>query len=313
MAELARLSSRPGRLEEAQELCGQAVALLRQAGDWWGEAYSLITLAIVHQYRGQPEVARELCRQALALFGQRSDRVEHGVLLYHAAWLHQSAGRLDDAQALYEQALDLARQLGDQRGEIYNLGKLALMHHAQGRPAQALHLCGQALPLSRQVGDRANEGWLLLIRSRLERHGAGDTEKALHLVEAAEALLICVGDQRVLVQVLCDRAFVQLARGESARELLHRAQQLVQDFGLGPESPPSAWVGRLCHAQEAFEAGRPLFRGEYWADIPAGLRQWLIRTGRAGEPFASLEAAIAGERGEERERLRAGRAAHQRS
>ena len=69
-------------------------------------------------------------------------------------------------------------------------------------------------------------------------------------------------------------------------------EALASDLQAGPESDLGLALGRLRRAQEAFEAGRPLFRGERVEDLPEGLRQRLAESGqltvsRNGEPGRS--------------------------
>jgi hypothetical protein len=134
-------------------------------------------------------------------------------------------------------------------------------------------------------------------------------EQSEVLLGQAELLLLReVGNKLELALCLCERAHLALACGSVEHRSLHEAEQAATSLGVTPQSELGKAIARVRRAQEMFEAGRPLFRGECWEDIPAGLRQRLIRTGRAGEPFALLEAGSAGERGEQRERPRAMRA-----
>jgi hypothetical protein len=159
---------------------------------------------------------------------------------------------------------------------MFNLAEVLL--HA-GRSEESRGLYEQGLAVVREIGGRSLEGWPLVRMAGLERRVNGKPGKAARLLAEAGRLFAESGDWLGLYVCHCERGHRSLASGRSAREPLRRARRMVEQLGCTPESWLSAALGRLERAQAAFEAGRPLYRGELWEDLPAGLRQWLQERG----------------------------------
>jgi predicted ATPase/serine/threonine protein kinase len=275
LGNLGNLYLTQGRLEDARESCERALEIHRQRGDRRLESIVLGYLALLRCVQGRLEEARELCEQALEIHRRIGDRAYEGHVLAYLAELHHQQGRLEEARELYGQALAIHRQIGNPSYEGRVLGHLGNLQQEQGRLEEAQALYGQALGLVRQFGGRHIEGSLLGHLSELERRTTGHSGKAGALAEQAERLLEAVGLKLELGKLLCQRGHIALCGGQDARELLERARALADEVGAGPDSELGKMLARLQRAQEAFEAGRPLFRGECFEDIPEGLRNRL--------------------------------------
>ena len=60
----------------------------------------------------------------------------------------------------------------------------------------------------------------------------------------------------------------------------NEAVQAAAAIHAGPGSELGQAISKLRRAIDAFEADRPLFRGECVEDIPEGLRRWLANSGQ---------------------------------
>jgi predicted ATPase len=267
------------RLEEARALFEQAIPLAREAGDLRLEALCLNSIARLHELQNRVEEALALVERSIAILREIGDRRLEASSLGHLASLEMHAGRLDRAAALYEQALTLQRQVGDGRGQGVISANYGLLCLQRGEVEQARSLLQQALELERQAGDRRAESLTLVNSAALERR-AGELHEAERLLERAEPLLREIGDSLHLALGLCERGHLELARGRPAAALLQQVEELAVALGLAPRSEPGQDVSRLRQAVEAFEASRPLFRGELVEDLPEGLRRHLIETGQ---------------------------------
>jgi tetratricopeptide (TPR) repeat protein len=292
LGNLANLYADRGRSEEARPLYEQALDLLRQAGDRRGEGWVLGGLANLHRDEGRTEEARPLFEQALDLLRQAGDRRGEGWVLGGLANLHHDEGRMEEARLLFERALTVHRQVGDRRLEGWVLGNLAVLHHEQGRMDEPGRLFEQALDLLRQVGSRNEEAFALYSQAALERRAFGQLDRARQLALQADSLLRQTGDRLSLAVCLCEQGHGSLAQGQSGRGLLEQAEQTAKELALRPESELGKALSRLRRAQAAFEAGRPLFRGELWEDLPEGLRRWLAEAGRLEDREAPLPSSV---------------------
>jgi predicted ATPase/serine/threonine protein kinase len=282
---LAKLQSKRGRLQEAPELYRQALEIYRRLGDRRAEGIVLTNFGALHLHQGHLGEARDLWQQALAIHREIGNQAFEGMTLYDLALVGSQEGRAEEAIALHEQALAIARRVGDRRSEGITLGQIANLRAAEGRVEQALELYEQALAIDREV-----ENWEFLAvglgdQSNLLRQ-IGQIGEAALLVEQAEQTLQKVGDEYSLVGCLCHRGHLLLAEGVSARSVLERAEGLAAKLGIRLDGSTGRATVRLRGAVEAFEASRPLFRGELREGLPTGLRRRLAESGQFDEAEA---------------------------
>jgi serine/threonine protein kinase/predicted ATPase len=275
LVNLANVEEHGGRMEPAQGLYERALGLLREAGDRRSEAIALGNLANLQLELGRMEEARGFFEQALAIAREIGDRRQEGVILGNFAAIDKTCGRSGEALALYEQVLSLHRDLGNRRLEGNVLQNLANLHHELGRPIEALALYEQALELHRETGGRSFEAVNLRGMATIERRCRGDLDAARRLLDEAEAVDRQVGSPLDRLVYLCERGHLELARGRCGRGPLEEAESLSRSLGLGPSSEARQVIEHLRRAQESFEAGLPLFRGERREDLPEALRLWL--------------------------------------
>jgi tetratricopeptide (TPR) repeat protein len=280
---LGLLRYEQGRLEEGFALCSESLAVFRAIGELRFESHALLTLAMFPHVQGRFDEARVLYEQALARQRDVGERRHEGITLNNLGDLYFEQGRLEEARVAFEQALVVLRELGNRRFEGVSLGNLALVHHQQGRPEEARTRSEQALAILREVGDRREEGIHLDHRATMERR-TGDLADVERFLGEAERLLEEVDARLELGSCLCTRGHLALAQGRSARDLLDRALRLGATLRVGVKGSLGKKLSRLSRSVEAFEAGRPLFRGEHVEGLPEGLRRWLITSGRLEAP-----------------------------
>jgi serine/threonine protein kinase/tetratricopeptide (TPR) repeat protein len=268
---LALLSAEQGRLEEACALAEQDLAIAREIGSELSEGLALGTLAYIWMHRGRLERARTLLEEALSIHREVGNRRDEGIALKNLAIISENQGHPDEARHLFEEALAIHRDSGDRRFEGLTLSSLAWSHHNAGRLEEARTLFAQALAIHREVGNRRGEGMLCIAMASVERQ-AGELGEAPLLLQKAESILRQLGDRLQLAFCLCAQGHLRLAEGRLAADFLSQAQELAAKSGASCESELGQCIERLRRAVEAFEAGRPLYRGELVEDLPAGLR-----------------------------------------
>ncbi|MEQ1566133.1 MAG: tetratricopeptide repeat protein, partial [Myxococcota bacterium] len=181
----AGLTSGIGRLDEALEACGRALA----AGDVRLERTVLLQLGNVHRFAGRYDAAREAYERSLSSADRASDaRIRCYALGNLAVVLHHGLGRLDEARGRYEQALAEARRAGVARYEGNVLGNLGALCDEQLLDADADAYYRAALAVHRALGSRREVGGVLgnfanlLVRLRRfdEARAAFDEALAIH-------------------------------------------------------------------------------------------------------------------------------------
>ena len=153
-----------GRVGEAVERLGEALALHRLSGRTAGEAVTLANLGAGHL-----ELARER--------GPGPDREQ-----------------LEEARNLLTQALDLHRKIGDRRNEADTVRLLAEVHRELGDDADGLDLARRALSMAVESGDLMHECSAhstlatMLARTGEPERAFEEHERALEIARTADAV-----------------------------------------------------------------------------------------------------------------------------
>src|SRR5712692_5223918 len=115
---LGDIRYKQGRLAEALELHGQALAIDRQSGNDRGCAVSLNQIAIDYEAQADLKKAEQLYRQAYALFVKVGHRANAVVLAANVGETLLSQGKLVEAENWFRKSLELARELGTKDAEV---------------------------------------------------------------------------------------------------------------------------------------------------------------------------------------------------
>jgi tetratricopeptide (TPR) repeat protein len=96
----------------------------------------------------------DLCKQALAVAREAGDRVTQANALMHLSAIYGNEGRVEPSLDIGEQALALYRELGDRAGEAVQLANQGLSYFGKGQWREGIEYLQQALALGRETGDR---------------------------------------------------------------------------------------------------------------------------------------------------------------
>ena len=256
LAALARSSFHVGKLDDAAERFGEAIACLAQAGAerdaavarshlanahyLWGDheraraeydaalpvleatgdvrsrAMTLGNLASLEHELGNVERARQLCREVLRVQREIGDRHNEGCYLTNLGSIEIEQGATVKARQRLDEALDLLRATGNRRWEAIAIGYLAQCDELSDEPDDARDRYREALALHRDVENAYHEGLTLAWLGRLEAD-EGNLDEARDVLARAEEKLNAIG-QNILVTVasLCS-GHVALATGERER------------------------------------------------------------------------------------------------
>lgn len=146
-----------GKLEEAERVFKQNLALRQELGDGRGAGLALIHLGELAQARDEIAVAEIHFDQALIALRSTGAGREAAICL---AWLGRIAlgqNRLDAAAQAYAEALLLDEEVGDRPGTAQDLSTLGQIALRQGQYGEAERYLQQALALRRELGDRHGE------------------------------------------------------------------------------------------------------------------------------------------------------------
>ena len=181
---------------KAIEKYGEALRLMREAGDRHGEAMTLTNLGLLYYLRDEPQKALEQLDHALNVWHTVGDRHLEAITLSINGRVYNGLGQPQKAFEVYSLALPVMRAVGDQSGEAGALTQIGSVYRQFGDPQKALDYFTQALPIWRAVGDRRNEA------SVLNNIGTvytllNDADKAFHYFDQVLPLLPAIKDPRL--------------------------------------------------------------------------------------------------------------------
>jgi len=101
-----------GDYDEALECCQQALDLLRDLGDRFGQAATLDSLGYIHHRLGHHPRAIDYYQQARRLFSDLGDRYNEAGTLSGLGDTHLAGGDTDAARACWQQARAILADLG---------------------------------------------------------------------------------------------------------------------------------------------------------------------------------------------------------
>jgi tetratricopeptide (TPR) repeat protein len=190
----SRSLARCGRLDEAEELCREAFAIDRAAGEaWYSDSETLCALAHIQELRGDLTAAEELYREADRSEAVASTPRRRTLARENLAVFYLRTGRPQMAEPVQRELLDDPRPMLDSvdAGRARCLAVLAEILDAQGRHAEADALFAESEEVMIRVFGEESPAvvWALHPRARaLDRRGdAGEAQQVRDRCEAAIA------------------------------------------------------------------------------------------------------------------------------
>jgi CHAT domain-containing protein/Flp pilus assembly protein TadD len=146
-----------GEQKRALVYCTRALQLSQGAGDYQGQAESLLNLGEIQYFSGEIQKAQRTFEEALSLY-PHPDWRDKALTLVNLGYVHFDLRDMDKAIDHYEQALAQSRSQGDRRVEAFALTAIGAVNSYLGNKQTALDYQNQAVALFRTIGDRNGEG-----------------------------------------------------------------------------------------------------------------------------------------------------------
>jgi tetratricopeptide (TPR) repeat protein len=211
---------------KAVEQYGEALRLMREAGDRRGEAMTLTNMGTIYNLLYEPQKALQHLDQALTAWRAIGDRHLEAITLSINGRVYNAQGDPQKALESYSLALPVMRAVGDQSGEAGMFTQIGNVYRSLGESQQSLDYFAQALPLFRTVGDRRNEATVLnnmgTVYSLLS-----DPQKALYYFEQALAVARAIKDPRLEAATLTNMGYVYNLLEDFPKALLNLDQALT--------------------------------------------------------------------------------------
>jgi tetratricopeptide (TPR) repeat protein len=221
---LAQIAYRMGRYKEARQHRGTALALARQTQDRFWISQQLGLLGSMEQQAGNYRQAVQHLQEALSL--SQKDNYPHLVIsqLINLGVAHLEAYHLPEARACFEEALELAREMSYREALLYCLSNLGETAREEKNYPEAQTLFEESLQIAREGGEKFVESYSL---TRL-----GKVAVALHNLSRAyeyfeRALQLARAIESAPAQLLALIGFAELQLGQRHIEKAARLLSLV--------------------------------------------------------------------------------------
>jgi CHAT domain-containing protein/tetratricopeptide (TPR) repeat protein len=147
--------------EEAQKKAAakyeSALTLFQAAGDSYGQAWTLDSLAQVNRRLGDKQKALDYANQALSIWRSLGDRRHQCYALLGIGGIYLNLTETEKAVDYYTEALTLARAISDRRLEGVILREMALGYQVPDDTQKFLNYMLQALAIQRELGLKFEE------------------------------------------------------------------------------------------------------------------------------------------------------------
>lgn len=185
----------------------ESLALARQVGDRWGEAYALRGLVIISSNITDLTQAEGYLQASLIRFRTLADPWGIGLVFFGLGWLAMSRDKIDEADQQWEEALRHFRQAGDRWGISVALGALGYLARLRGHYPAAAELTNESLELFRELGDKAGISYSLIRLGNLAWR-RGDYTEALALLQESLKIQRERNNQEGIIAALQSQALV---------------------------------------------------------------------------------------------------------
>jgi CHAT domain-containing protein/Tfp pilus assembly protein PilF len=217
---------------KAIERYGEALRLMREAGDRRGEAMTLINMGTIYNLLSDQQKALEHLNRALDVWRAIGDRHLEALTLLINARVYYALGETQKSLDSCNLALPVMRAVGDQSGEAGTFSQIGTVYRLLGESQKALDNFAHALPLWRAVGDRRNEATILNNMGTVYNL-LGKPEKAFDYFQQVLPVVRAIGDRRVEAVTLINMGNIHnlLEEPDKALVLLDQALTLTRNLG----------------------------------------------------------------------------------
>ena len=249
----------------------ESLALARQVGDRWNEAYALRGLVVNSTNVTDIEQAEAYLQESLTLFRTLPDDWGTGLALFSLGWIAMNRDRIEEGAERWEESLHHFQRTGDRWGISVVLGALGYMARLQGRYPQAADLTHESLALFRALGDKAGISYSIVRLGNLAWR-RGDFAEAMALLQESLNIQRERNNQEGIIAALQSQALVACFQNNFhlATTLLTESAQLAQaraiPYEIGENESFAAWVyyrdNQLDKAMASFEESLSIFQHE---------------------------------------------------
>jgi tetratricopeptide (TPR) repeat protein len=231
LAELGYFCAYLGRYEEAREVLGQSLTLLRARTDPAALAHTLAVLGYMKTRLGEFQEARGHAEESLAIYRALGDHDRMLYCLVTLSYIHLSQGAYKKAYELATEGLAISRDiLGDPLATEHCLLSLSSAASHLGQYVEAKRWAEESLQISKAINHRPGIGETLKLLGMIA-HKLGENDHAVTLLRQSVSQFREVGDRTLIADALVDLGVIMRdsqRRSEAKQYLLEALQTAME-------------------------------------------------------------------------------------
>ena len=231
LAELGYFCAYLGRYEEAREVLGQSLTLLRALTDQAALAHTLAVLGYMKTRLGEFQEARGHAEESLSIYRALGNQDRMLYCLVTLSYIHMSQREYEKAYELSNEGLAISRDiLGDPLATEHCLLSLSSAASHLGQYAEAKRWAEESLQISKAINHRPGIGETLKLLGMIA-HKLGQTNHAVTLLRQSVSQFREMGDRTLIADALVDLGVIMRDTQEEskAKQYLLEALQTAME------------------------------------------------------------------------------------
>ncbi|MEB3828089.1 CHAT domain-containing tetratricopeptide repeat protein [Phormidium sp. CCY1219] len=234
LVNLAAVYQSQANYPEALDFLQQALAILREEKERYGEAVILNNMGEIYRGLGQARHALSYFEKARSLFDAEGDKFAVGIAVANIGAAYDALGEYSQALEFYQEAVAIATAVEDAVGIGQTLLNMGAVYEKLAEYSQALESYQQGLEVMRAVGD------LDAIAQALNNIGSvhrlrGDYSQALQFYDRALEIRQNIGNRAGIAVTLNNQgvALVEAGKIPEAIDTLYAAIDALESLRPG--------------------------------------------------------------------------------
>ncbi len=250
-----------GRLKESAQMLEKALKIVHEIGDIQFEGQLSMNYGVLMVQRGHLEDAKEEFIKALHCVRVTGNRKWEGLVCCKLGEVTCKQGKWKESESWSQKSLFLAQETGDRPGEVLAHSELGWVKVKTRRLKEAIKDYQQACAIAKAIQNTPNQVRALGHLARAYRLD-GDDKKAARSLSEAKRLISSEARSALTLFLMMEEGHQQLAKGRSADSLLKEGSVLLSQLEMEVGSQSQNELEELGNAERAFQAHKPLIRGE---------------------------------------------------
>lgn len=233
---------------QAQQATTEAARIFEELGDLVGAGTATLREADVFSLQQRTSQATARMLEAVELFKKAGCKKSQAVTLLRLSRAHLAQGKHRESMSCARGSMALFQQLRHRPDWLTSIGVVMVKVHVErNEKVQAKRLAQEFLQKSQDTGDKRAEliAREAMICAHLGRHGRGDVDDALAVVETSLGIAHDLGDREAQMNAFWTEAVIHFNRGDHGPAASATQEALWLARGIGNRNKEARFLRAL--------------------------------------------------------------------